>query len=96
MAHIKNWHHAVITGIAQIAFSEKILSGYLIFFSILVISPLSALGCLVGSIFGNIIFQFLKNDLNDHLFYKGFYGYAPGILGIIIGGYLCFKRFLYF
>ena len=93
MVHIKNWHHAVITGIAQIAFSEKILSGYLIFFSILVISPLSALGCLVGSIFGNIIFQFLRNDLNDHLFSKGFYGYAPGILGIIIGGYLGADKF---
>ena len=93
MVSIKNWHQAIILGIAQIAFSEKILSGYLIFFSILVISPLSALGCLVGSIFGNIIFQFIKNDLNDHLFSKGFYGYAPGILGIIIGGYLGLDKY---
>ena len=93
MVRIKNWHQAIILGIAQIAFSEKILSGYLIFFSILIISPLSALGCLVGSIFGNIIFQFIKNDLNDHLFSKGFYGYAPGILGIIIGGYLGLDKY---
>jgi len=39
MVRIKNWHQAIILGIAQIAFSEKILSGYLIFFSILIISP---------------------------------------------------------
>ncbi len=92
MVDIKILHRTVLSGIAQIAFSEKILSGYLILFSIFVISPLSALGCLIGTFVGTIFFHLFNNNLNDELFTKGHYGYASGILGIILGGYLGFNQ----
>ena len=56
MANIKkDCFEATIRGLAQIAFSDKIPSGFIIFFSILVISPMSAIGAIIGALLSSLI-----------------------------------------
>ena len=96
MASIKEWFEATFNGIAQIAFSNNLKSGYLVFFSILSISPFSALGALAGVTINNIIsYRFYKEDFLLE-WKKGFFGYSSGILGIIIGSYLIHSSIYFF
>ena len=96
MVSIKEWFEATFNGIAQIAFSNNLKSGYLVFFSILSISPFSALGALAGVTINNIIsYRFYKENFLFE-WKKGFFGYSSGILGIIIGSYLIHSSIYFF
>ena len=64
MAPIRDWHQAISTSIAQIAFSDKILSGYIIFIAILLIAPWNAIGGLIGTSIGAFVSYFYyKNEI---------------------------------
>lgn len=88
MASTRNWIEAILSGIAQIIFSDKKISGLIIFFAIFFISPMSALGAVIGVSINTIVsYKYYK----DNFFLewkKGYFGYSSGVLGIIIGSYL--------
>ena len=91
MAPIRDWHQAISTSIAQIAFSDKILSGYIIFIAILLIAPWNAIGGLIGTSIGTFVSYFYyKNDFYKE-WKKGYFSFSTGILGVILGGYLVYS-----
>ena len=91
MASTKDWHQAILTGIAQIAFSDKIFSGYIVFLSILLIAPWNALGGLIGVSIGTLIsYLYYKNNFYEE-WKKGYFSFSTGILGVILGGYLVYS-----
>ena len=91
MAPIKDWHQAISTGIGQIAFSDKIFSGYIVFISILFIAPWNALGGLIGVSIGTLISYFYYKNNFYKEWKKGYFGFSTGILGVILGGYLAYN-----
>ena len=95
MASIKDYFEATFRGIAQIAFSDKIISGYAVFLAVLAISPMGALGCFLGVLISTFIsFNYYKVNYFSE-WKKGYFGYSSGVLGIILGSYLT-HSLLYF
>ena len=91
----KDCFEATIRGLAQIAFSDKISSGFIIFFSIIIISPMSAIGAIIGALLSSLIsYKYYKENFHSE-WKKGYFCYSSGVLGIILGSYLIYSP-LYF
>ena len=96
MAPIRDWHRAISISIAQIAFSDKIFSGYIVFFSIFSIAPWNAIGGLIGTIIGTLISYFYYKNNYYKEWKEGYFAFSTGILGIILGGYLVYSPIYFF
>jgi NAD-dependent deacetylase len=91
MVSIKDCIEATLNGIAQIAFSNKPVYGIIIFISILFISPMSALGAIIGVSLSSLIsYNYYKKSYYSK-WKKGYFSYSSGVLGIIIGSYLFYS-----
>jgi NAD-dependent deacetylase len=95
MASIKDCIEATLNGIAQIAFSNKPAYGVIILISISCISPMSALGAVIGVLLSSLISYNYYKKFYFSEWKKGYFSYSSGVLGIIIGSYLFYSP-LYF
>lgn len=53
--HFKHWPRVTLTGIGQLAFSDRALGGVLVLAGIAFLSPWAALGCLLGAAIGTAV-----------------------------------------
>ena len=91
MVNIKDCIEVTLNGIAQIAFSNKPVYGIILSISILFISPMSALGAIIGVSLSSLIsYNYYKKSYYSE-WKKGYYSYSSGVLGIIIGSYLFYS-----
>ena len=91
MASIKDCIEAFLNGIAQIAFSNKPAHGFIIFISILSISPMGAMGAAVGVSLSSLFSYNYYKKFSFLEWKKGYFSYSSGVLGIIIGSYLIYS-----
>jgi len=96
MANTKDWFEATLRGMGLIVFSNKIITGYIVFFSILFISPMSALGGIFGSFISTLISYKYYKKKNFEEWKQGYFSYSSSILGIILGSYLVYSPFYFF